>query len=373
MYSYLFTVIVAICVVALVLRRDSKLVSALMAVALFLVVALRGPDVGPDTKKYLFFFRFGSYGTDTRDFEPLFEYFNQYLLSLGLSDRMFLIICAVLSIGIVLYTIWKASSFKILSVALLLACFQWSFYLTGIRQGIAMGFFALGVYLMQDFYQLRSFRDFKIEAQIKTVLAAVLMMISVFFHTTALFAVLIFIVVFFFRADSKFYLIAIAISFVVAIYGAFTSIGEVMESMFDIVEGRMSMADRYEGYLNTKDSFSEIPLYLMLKDLLPFNVIAVACLIYNRDKKYTVYEHLYFWLVIAANLLHSFSYMFRMRQYLYPMAAVAVATLMFPILKRRKLSTIIPVTLLIAYVILSAIVTYVILIAMDEYNYTFLG
>ena len=367
-YRYLFIIFVAVCVFFLAIRKDSKLTSALMAIVLFVLVGWRGAEVGPDTKNYLLFYRFGLYGEDTRDFEALFKAWNEYLYSLGLSDRMF--ICAVFSIGLVLYVLWKDSSFKVLTITLLLVAFEWSFYLTGLRQALAMGFFTLGVYFFKDFYLLQSFKDISVKVLLRTIFSLVLLLVSALMHTTALFGIGVLLLVFFYRADFKFYTIAISISFAIAILGIFSNADSVMTSMFDLLEEWLLSADRYSGYLETKDAFESSTLYLLVKDLLPLNGISLMCLLYNRNKRYTVYEHLYFWLVILANLFHSFYYMFRMRMYLFPMAAIAVATLMFPVLQEKRIRVAIPVIVLILYVVLMAIVTFVNLTAQSAYDYT---
>ena len=370
MYKYLFIIFVVICVFFLVNRKDSKPVSALMAIVLFVLVGWRGMTVGPDTKDYLLYYNFGLYGDDTREFEALFRAWNEYLYSLGLSNRMFLIVCAVFSIGLVLYVLWRDSSFKVLTITLLLVAFEWSFYLTGMRQALAMGFFTLGVYFFKDFYLLQSFKDLSVRVQLRTLFSVIFLTIASLMHTTALFGVVMLAIVFFFRAEFKFYVVAISISFVIALFGIFSSVESVMTSLFEIVEDQVLSADRYSGYLESKDSFENITLYLLLKDLLPLNGISIMCLLYNRNKRYTVYEHLYFWLVIVANLFHSFYYMFRMRMYLFPMAAIAVATLMFPALQEKRIRVAIPVIVLMLYVILMAVVTYVNLTAQSAYNYT---
>ena len=370
MYKYLFIIFVVVCVFFLARRKDSKSVSALMAIVLFVLVGWRGTTVGPDTKDYLLFYNFGLYGDDTREFELLFKAWNEYLLSLGLSDRMFLIVCAVFSIGLVLYVLWRDSSFKVLTITLMLVAFEWSFYLTGIRQALAMGFFTLGVYFFKDFYLLRSFKDFSVSMQLRTLISIILLLIASLMHTTALFGVAMLIFVFFFRAEYKFYLIAISVSFVIAILGIFSSAESIMSSLFNLVEEQVMSADRYSGYLESEEAFENVTLYLLVKDLLPLNGISIMCILYNRDKRYTVYEHLYFWLVILANLFHSFYYMFRMRMYLFPMAAIAVATLMFPALQEKRIRVAIPVIVLMLYVILMGVVTYVNLTAQSAYDYT---
>ncbi len=369
MYKYLFIIFVAVCVFFLAIRKDSKPVSALMAIVLFVLVGWRGTTVGPDTKNYLFYYNYGIYGDDPRDFEALFEAWNEYLFSLGLSNRAFLIVCAVFSIGLVLYVLWHDSSFKVLTVTLFLVAFEWSFYLTGLRQALAMGFFTIGVYFFKDFYLLRSFMDITVKLQIRTILSFVFLLVSVLMHTTALFGVAVLTLVFFFRPDFKFYLFAIPITFIVSILGEFSSAENVMYSVFETIEERMISADRYSGYLESKDAFENVTLYLLVKDLLPLNGISLMCLLYNRSKRFTVYEHLYFWLVILANLFHSFYYMFRMRMYLFPMAAVAVATLIFPALQEKRMRVAVPVLVMILYVILMAVVSYANLTVQPAYEY----
>ena len=142
MYKYLFILFIGICIYFIIRRTDSKPVATMMALVLFALVAFRAITVGPDTKGYLLYY-FYHISEDTREIEPFFRIWNEYLLSIGVGAQMYLIINAVFSIGLILLTFVKKSPNAVLSVTLLLACFEWSFFLTGLRQSLAMGFISV--------------------------------------------------------------------------------------------------------------------------------------------------------------------------------------------------------------------------------------
>ncbi len=374
MYKYLILIFLLVCLVSLLRRKDSPWIAALMAAALFLLVALRGPTVGPDTSNYLSFFRYGIYGEDIRDFEPFFQAWNHGLYALGLSDRAFLVVCAIVSIGFVLSVIWKAASHKILAVTLFLVCFEWSFYLTGLRQCLSMGFFTLGVFCLVDFFELKSFQDFSVPKRIRTVLSVLLLTCSVLMHTTTIIAVFTLILVFFFRPDYRFFFVLIPITFLLAVFGSLSFADELMEYVFEFVDSFITSADRYESYLEGGDESvmdGGRTLYLLLKDLLPMNAMALVCLFYTRRRKYSLYEYLYFWMVMEANLFSLFPFMFRIRMSFYPMACIAIATMVLPYIQEKRFS--VPLLLLLIYLLTGGYITAVNLSMMPDYRYVLLG
>lgn len=364
--------------------------AAVMGLTLFLLVALRSSAVGPDTENYITLYHTGIYGSDYRVMEPLFLAWNSLWKNVYFSGQMYLVMCAVASVGLSLWSIWKTSRQRVWSFALFLVAFSWYFYLSGIRQGMAMGCFSMGVYLLNKNIDVFSFAPRESDCPpsgkkkrgwFKRVLtrelgkvfkkenigALVFLVLSPFFHLSALFAIAILLFVLVFNGNRTFYMVAIGVSFLIVVTGVFKSAEQLFDRAFMLMTGDSSMAERYEGYLDAEYKY-DIGLYLVLKTLLPVNFVAMLSL-YFRKRRYRLTERLFFWLVIVYDLFFYFSFTFRLVMFLYPMACVAVANLLSPVMMKKKIGLYHVVIAL--YVILSAYVSYTNLVAQPEFDYSF--
>ena len=389
-YRLLFVSFVLLFLYDLVKRKESVRLAAVMGLALFLLVALRSSTVGPDTENYITLYHTGIYGSDYRVMEPLFLAWNSLWKNIYFSGQMYLVMCALASVGLSLWAIWKSSRQRVWSYALFLVAFSWYFYLSGIRQGMAMGCFTMGVYLLNKNIDIISFtaRDNdrlpsgkKKKGWFKRVLrrelgklfkkenigALVFLVLSPFFHLSALFAIAVLLFVLVFNGNRTFYMVAIGVSFLIVVSGVFKSAEQLFDRAFMVVAGDNSMAERYEGYLDVEYKY-DIGLYLVVKSLLPVNFIAMMSL-YFRNRRYRMPERLFFWMVIIYNLFFYFSYTFRLVMFLYPMACIAVSNLLAPVMMKKKLGV---YHIIIAiFVILCAYVSYTNLVAQPEFDYSF--
>ena len=362
-----------------------------MGLSLFVLVAFRSSSVGPDTFNYISLFYTGVYGNDFREMESVFLLWNSFWRGLYFNGQMYLIVCAIASVGSVIYVIWKSSRQRVWSYTLFLVSFAWYFYLSGIRQGLAMGCFTMGVYLLNKNIDLLSFslpnnsstsnkqisgvkrffmklaNAFRPLFSLKNLTAFLFIFMAPLFHTTALYAIAILFVSLAFGGNRVFYILAILLTFVLAVTGIFKSAEQLLDRAFSLFTGDMSIASRYETYLDDEYSYGT-GLYLVLKDCLPINCVALLAL-YLRNRQYRLKERLFFWLVITHNLFFYFSYMFRMNMFLYPFACIAIANLISPVLKKKQFGLLHVAFAL--YVVLSAYVEWRNLTAMPEFNYEF--
>lgn len=390
-YTVLFTIFLVLFLYDLIQRKEHAEVAFVMGLSLFVLVAFRSSSVGPDTFNYISLFYTGVYGNDFREMESVFLLWNSFWRGLYFNGQMYLIVCAIASVGSVIYVIWKSSRQRVWSYTLFLVSFAWYFYLSGIRQGLAMGCFTMGVYLLNKNIDLLSFslpnnsstsnkqisgvkrffmklaNAFRPLFSLKNLTAFLFIFMAPLFHTTALYAIAILFVSLAFGGNRVFYILAILLTFVLAVTGIFKSAEQLLDRAFSLFTGDMSIASRYETYLDDEYSYGT-GLYLVLKDCLPINCVALLAL-YLRNRQYRLKERLFFWLVITHNLFFYFSYMFRMNMFLYPFACIAIANLISPVLKKKQFGLLHVAFAL--YVVLSAYVEWRNLTAMPEFNYEF--
>lgn len=387
-YAALFISFLFFVLFDLIKQTESRRNAMLMGAILFLLVALRASAVGPDTSSYIQLFNTGIYGNDLRDMEALFLGWSSLWKSVGIGEQAYLIICAIVSIGSVVYVIWKTSAQRVWSYALFVFVFSWYFYLSGIRQSIAMGCFSMGVYLLNKNLDFTSLADDRFTAQMTGVkrwiallsrefrrffnrnnLAALFFIaLAPMFHTSALFAVLVLFIVLLDKGRGRyFYIIAISVSFLITVSGVFRSAEQILENGFNMLSGDMDISGRYEGYLDDEYTY-DTSLYLILKSCLPINFIALLALLF-RKRRFRMFERFFFWLVILNNLFFYFSYMFRLSMYVYPFASIAIANLLYPVARNKNM--VVCRIGIAVFLILSAYVSYVNLVAQPQFDYTF--
>jgi len=232
--------------------------------------------------------------------------------------------------------------------------------LSGIRQGIAIGCFAYGTYLLGKNVDLLSLKTLSQLFRRGNLKAVFFLVMAPLFHTTALFALVMLVVALFLRGGKWLYVSAIAVSFVICVSGVFEQMGQILETAFFLVSDQVEMASRYGTYVTEERMFVESTVYEVIKGTLPMNGLALlSAMLCNR--KYTIQDRLFFWMVIVFNLFYYFSYMFRLIMYLYPAASVAAANMIHPSLREIKepIKRSIVSLVLIVFVLLSSYVAYV--------------
>ena len=383
-YQVLFIVFVLFFLYDLFRRKESVGVAAVMGLVLFLLVAFRASSVGPDTQNYIQLYYTGVYGEDFREMEGFFLAWNSFWRNLYFNGQMYLVVCAIASVGLILFCMWKSSQQRVWTYVLFLVAFSWYFYLSGIRQSLAMGCFTMGVYLLNRNIDILSFgraehKDARapfsvaFKAEMKRLFhkenlgAAIFLIVAPFFHMTALFALAMLVLVLLVQGNRTFYIVAISVSFIVALTAVFKSAEQLIDNAFSLLSGDSYISTRYAGYLDDEYIY-DTSLYLVLKSCLPVNFIALLALFF-RNRRYRLNERLFFWMVIIQNLFFYFSYMFRMNMYLYPFACIAIANLLSPVLIKKKIG--VYHIIMAIYVILCAYVSYTNLTAQPEFIYNF--
>ena len=202
----------------------------------------------------------------------------------------------------------------------------------------------------------------------ENVLALSFLLSAPLFHTSALFADLVLMVALISpRRRRSFYLWAIIISFVICLTSVFKQAEQLLQSTVLYLDDDIEIMSRYENY--SQDSFKyDSGFYLVLKSALPLNFMALLVL-YMCKRDYDIFERLYFWLVIVANLFFYFSYMFRLQMYFYPMACIAIANMLWPTLQKRRFDMV--QIIVILFIVLISYTSYVNLVKDDGFVYHF--
>lgn len=368
-YSLLFFLFLLAFLNKFASEKENKQIAAIMAFVLFALVALRSDRVGPDTWGYVQVFlnpNSNIYGN--REFEGFFVGWMEFWRNFNLSGQLYKIVCAIASIGLVLVVMWKSSKQRIWTYTLFLVLFSWSFYLSGIRQALAMGSFTFGTYLLSRNLSDLSVSTMKYLFKRENLIAVLFLVLSPMFHTTAIFADVMLVVALFSPKNKKsFYIAAIILSFFVCVTAVFKNAEQLLQDAFDVVSSEIDAASRYSGYTD-QDYTYNTDFYIVLKEALPINFIAIfSLLLCKRD--YDIYERLFFWLVIMSDLFFYFPYMFRMKMYFYPMGCIAVTNMIWPALYKKKFD--VNHAVMIAFVILLTYVSYVNLSKQDTFKYEF--
>ena len=131
-------------------KKESKAGTLLLMFLLFFYAAFRDFSVGGDTLNYVNYFlnpQMG-YGEDKREFELFFQYWNIILAKIIPNGHFFIFINAFVNFWSLYYIIKKESLLKIPCLLLILSGILWVFYLSGIRQSLAISFFVLSFYFL---------------------------------------------------------------------------------------------------------------------------------------------------------------------------------------------------------------------------------
>jgi len=147
---------------------------------LFILTAFRGKMIGNDTIFYIHFFDFIANSGVNKSIwiESGYQYLVLVMTKIFRNPQLFLIIVATFSYIVTFRFISKYSKDKLLSTIMFLA-FLWSFYLSGVRQVIAMNICLLSYEQMMHK---------------KNIIAVVLVLLAAQFHTSAILFLSLFLV-----------------------------------------------------------------------------------------------------------------------------------------------------------------------------------
>lgn len=220
-------------------------------VFLWFITAFRSVEIGNDTSTYIYYFKiFAESGIDfSISFEIGYQALNTLIGKFTKDPHLFLIICAsimYMGTGVYLYRYSK----NILISLCLFFCFCFSFYMSVLRQGIAM---------MITLYAYQMLKGNK------HIQAAVLIMLASLFHTTALIFYALFFKDLFWRKRRIVYAIAVLIG-ILSITGLLTSI-------------LLTVLPRYQHYFYGKYASSGwiAVSYEVIRSLVFYYFISKAC------------------------------------------------------------------------------------------------
>ena len=162
--------------------RINKIIVSILVLLTFLLLwflsAFRSAAIGNDTSNYLYYFNIFSKGIDrSRDFEIGFQCLNYLISRVTLDQHAFLIIIATIMYGGTGLYILKYSKNPAVSLCLFFGLF-FSVYTNTLRQGIAMMIALYGYQFLKDG---------------KKIPAALVFLLAMAFHTTALCCFLLFL------------------------------------------------------------------------------------------------------------------------------------------------------------------------------------
>ena len=295
-------------------KKESKTGTLLLMFLLFFYAAFRDFSVGGDTLNYVNYFlnpRMG-YGEDEREFELFFQYWNIILAKIIPNGHFFIFINALVTFSCLYFIIKKESLQKIPCLLLILSGTLWNFYLSGIRQSLAISFFILSFYFFTKKKWI-AFISFTV--------------LSILTHTTVLLAYCIIFIVPFINIKKRQACILIGITSILAITNTFP-IDNILNYFFSKLSS-FQYINRYSGY---QDQLNEInSLYIMAKKILPLSFITFYLIL--KQKKNEIINKLYIKIaiiyIIIYNLLISSLYVDRILLYIFPFYCIGISNLLF--------------------------------------------
>lgn len=187
-----YILILLIAIFGIVFKENKKMFFVLSGILIFAVIGFRSPSVGNDTKRYLDMYIYRTeyyidyFKTTTFDKILLNDYlyfiYSSIMLNLGVNTQTFLIISGALVTITTCFIYYKYSDIPYICILSFLSIGLFTFYLSALRQGIAVAIIAL---------------SYKYIIEKKPVHFVVTVLIASGFHLTALvFLPAYFIVVF---------------------------------------------------------------------------------------------------------------------------------------------------------------------------------
>lgn len=307
MEIYLFLFICLLFVVHLSHRHDLPKLHVISFALLLIVSSFRADTVGTDTSTYIEMFRTQVFDVDIEvGFKILVKFINLYTSNY----TVFLSTVAIFQF-VILYLFIKLTSKDVaFSLFLFMSLGYFFFYLSGMRQSIAISLFLMALH----FYNLNHY-----------VKALVLVGIAGLFHTTVLVFIPLVVLINYTKVGKKAVYVAVVLSLIFGRSGLFDF--QNLLNVFDIYDKFQGegVLDRYKGYGDFKEELVLSNLGFIRTAILPSMLFLFTY--YHTKAKNNFYIKLYFTGIIFANLMISFPIGFRFAMYLSVLQVIVVPNL----------------------------------------------
>lgn len=193
--------------------KKDLLFAVLIAALLITVFALRGKNVGIDTKAYKIDFEQIEDELTFRRYELGFYYFTYFIKKIGLSWQVYLLIAAIIMIFSLTIFCYKNSNNFFLSIFFFMTIGNFTMYLSGLRQSLAISFILLAIVVMENT---------KWKKWVKIVVSLALWALSTQFHISSIvFGIYFLLKIFNFKFGRIFIFSLILVAVLSVIYGKF--------------------------------------------------------------------------------------------------------------------------------------------------------
>jgi hypothetical protein len=264
---------------------------------LLVVSAFRTKNVGTDTITYVNMFVTRSYDVEV---ESGFKLWIDLIREFTKENQIFIFLTSFLQLITLYYSLFRLSKNVSLSVLLFFGLGLFFFYLSGMRQSVALSFFILSLY------------EYK---QRKYIQAISFFAISLLFHSTVVMYLPICLLLDRVNIPSRVVSLAIISSVLVAWFELF-NIEAILGSLglYDLFMGK-GVLDRYKGYSEYTVDLNLIKTtsYKFRTILLP-SIIALYFYL-NSKTKDDIYTKLYVFGIVVTNVLTTFPLGFRIGLY----------------------------------------------------------
>lgn len=147
MFFYIF-IFITLALLSYFVKRNIAVLSASI-IALSTIAGLRGINIGADTHAYYEYFEFIK-KTHSGYMEPIWNWLNIVLSSIGGNFNVFLFITSVLTLGVAGYVLWKEVKNPQFGLFLYYALYAYCNSFNGMRQYLAISVVLLGYYVLKN-------------------------------------------------------------------------------------------------------------------------------------------------------------------------------------------------------------------------------
>lgn len=324
---------------------SAKIWFFMFGLIVMLIPALRDISVGTDTITYVKFFRNQNLGYDGHEVETIFGLWNSFISLIFKNENFYLFVSALIPLGCVMFFIFNNSPYRLMSLLLFVIMYTFYFiFFSGIRQSFAIGFFLISLH----FYNKKKYKK-----------ALMFYIVTVLFHTTALYCLLVLAYMYVPISKRSAYLLII-ISFLAGLYGVFDYRSSI-SFVFNAFDPGNSILNRYEHYSSAMDW--DIGRHRVIWDMLPPSFLGFICYRYSENLK-SIYLKLFLFSVVFGNIIVSYPIGFRLTIY-FSMLAIVVIPIVFT---RRKLVSYYIYPFVISYYLYKSYATLVSQLGADSGN-----
>lgn len=219
---------------------------------LVVVVAFKAPVIGGDTWNYYRYFEGirNYYSSDSREFEPLFVFYQEILQVLFLKNGiLFLATTSVLSFLPIYKFINKYSSRKVLSILLFFLFVHYEIYFAALRQMMGFTLLFLGVCCVLE------------KKKWKWFLYIILSILAYYMHTSMLLFSFVYLLLYFIKISNRYLVLGIIVlTFIVGVILKELDIIRLLEA-YSMME--FGAIERIDGYFD-ESAFDEVGFSLKL-------------------------------------------------------------------------------------------------------------